>query len=108
MRIDVDEPDARNLFWEGMRDVANAAARHQDQALYQAIIKIGRAALAQGVDLVSSGGLFLQCPICDAQPGQLCINVASHPLGDRACHPERVELAAKAFSGEVPIPPPLR
>ncbi|MEG3633302.1 zinc finger domain-containing protein [Micromonospora palythoicola] len=108
MHIDVDEPDARNLFWEGMRDVADAAARHQDQALYQAIVKIGRAALAQGVELVPSGGLFLQCPICDALPGQLCINVAGHPLGDRECHPERVELAAKTLSGEAPLPPPLR
>ncbi|WFE46009.1 hypothetical protein [Verrucosispora sp. WMMD1129] len=108
MRIDVDEPDARDLFWEGMRDVADAAARHQDQDIYQAIVKIGRAALAQGIEVVSSGGLFLQCPICAALPGQRCVNVAGHPLGDRACHPERVELSAKAFKGEVPIPPPLR
>ncbi|MEV4710401.1 hypothetical protein [Micromonospora sp. NPDC049374] len=108
MRIDVDEPDARERFWEGMREVANAAARHQDQALYQAIVKIGKAALAQGIEVVPSGGLFLQCPICAALPGQRCINVAGHPLEDRACHPERVELAAKALSGEVPFPPPLQ
>ncbi|GAB3855744.1 hypothetical protein GCM10029963_50990 [Micromonospora andamanensis] len=107
MRIDVDEPDARERFWEGMRDVAYAAARYQDQALYQAIVKIGRAALAQGIELVSSGGLFLQCPVCDALPGQRCINMAGHPLHEQTCHPERVELAAKALSGEAPLPPPL-
>ncbi|MBQ1024495.1 hypothetical protein [Micromonospora sp. C95] len=108
MRIELDQPDARELFWEGLRDVAYAAARHQDQALFQAIVKIGRAGMAQGIEVVSSNGLFLQCPICAALPGQHCINVPSHPLGDRACHPERVELAAKALSGEAPLPPPLR
>jgi hypothetical protein len=105
MRIDVDEPDSGERFWEGMREVASAAARHQDQALYQAIAKIGRAALAQGVELVPSGGLFLKCPICDAVPGQRCISVAGHPQ-DEACHPERVEYAEKALHGEVAFPPP--
>lgn len=48
MRIDFDEPRAAELFWEGMRDVAAGAARHQDDDLYRAIVKIGRGALAQG------------------------------------------------------------
>ncbi|WP_203998058.1 zinc finger domain-containing protein [Micromonospora lutea] len=107
MRFNVDEPDARERFWEGMREVADAAARYQDQSLYQAIVKIGRAALAQGIQVVSSGGLFLLCPVCDAQPGQRCINVAGRPLGDQALHPERVELAQKTMRGEGPLPPPL-
>ncbi|MEV2241690.1 hypothetical protein [Micromonospora sp. NPDC049891] len=107
MRIDVDEPNARERFWEGMRDVAYAAARYQDEGLYQAIVKIGRAALAQGIEVVSSGGLFLRCPVCEALPGQRCTNVAGHPLGDDTCHPERIELAAKTLSGETPLPPPL-
>lgn len=108
MRVDIDQPDARERFWEGMREVASAAARHQDQGLYQAIVKIGRAALAQGVELVPSGGLFLRCPVCGAIPGQRCMSVASHPLYDEACHPERIELAAKALRGETPFPDPLR
>ncbi|WP_349875777.1 hypothetical protein ABIH81_16135 [Micromonospora sp. HUAS YX12] len=42
MRIDIDEPRAAELFWEGMREVAAGAARHQDDDLYRAIVKIGR------------------------------------------------------------------
>ncbi|MFF0366959.1 hypothetical protein [Micromonospora sp. NPDC005087] len=108
MRIDVDEPGAAEQSWEGMRAVAAAAARHQDYDLYMAIVKIGRAALAQGVDLVPSSGLFLQCPVCDALAAQRCTNVPGHPLSDSALHRQRIELAEKALSGEVPLPTPLR
>ncbi|MEV4489971.1 hypothetical protein AB0K04_07640 [Micromonospora coxensis] len=108
MRIDLDERNAAEQFWEGMREVAASAARHKDDDLYRSIVKIGRAALAQGGELVPSCGLFLWCPICNALPGQRCINVPSHPLGGDLLHPERVELAAKALKGEVPLPAPLR
>ncbi|GIJ79106.1 hypothetical protein Xph01_35380 [Micromonospora phaseoli] len=108
MRVDINEPRAAEKFWEGMREVAAAAARHQDYDLYKAIVTIGRSALAQGVELVPSSGLFLQCPVCSALPGQQCINVPSHPLHDDALHPQRTELARKAISGEVPLPRPLR
>ena len=108
MRIDIDEPMAAELFWEGMREVAAAAARHQDDDLYRAIVKIGRGALAQGSELVPQCGLFLQCPVCEAVAGQRCINVPSHPLRDAVLHPERIELAEMALKGEAPLPPPLR
>ncbi|MEU8111445.1 hypothetical protein [Micromonospora sp. NPDC048947] len=108
MRINIDEPDAVEKFWEGMREVAAAATRHQDDDLYDALVKIGRSALAQGVELVPSSGFFLQCPICSARSGQRCINVAGHVLGDSTLHSERVELAEKAISGEVPLPAPMR
>ncbi|MBQ1012551.1 hypothetical protein KBX53_16620 [Micromonospora sp. M51] len=108
MRIDIDEPNAVEQFWEGMREVAAAATRHQDDDLYQAIVKIGRSALAQGVELVPSSGFFLQCPVCSARSGQRCINVPAHPLSEDALHPARVELAEKAISGEIPLPAPIR
>ncbi|MEV4117427.1 hypothetical protein [Micromonospora sp. NPDC049645] len=109
MRVNIDEPDAVEQFWQGMREVAAAATRHQDEDLYDALVKIGRSALAQGVELVSSSGFFLECPICNARSGQRCINVPGHVLGgDGALHSERVELAEKAISGEVPLPAPMR
>ncbi|MET8202184.1 zinc finger domain-containing protein [Micromonospora taraxaci] len=108
MRIDVNEPNSVEQFWEGMREAAAAATRHQDDDLYHAIVKIGRSALAQGVELVPSSGFFLLCPVCSALSGQRCINVPGHPLDDTRLHPERVELAGKAIRGEVPLPRPLR
>ncbi|MBQ1045056.1 hypothetical protein KBX35_13900 [Micromonospora sp. C32] len=108
MRIDIDEPRAAELFWEGMREVAASAARHQDDGLYRAIVKIGRGALAQGGELVPQCGLFLQCPVCEAVAGQQCINVPGHPLSDDLLHPERVEMAEMALRGEAALPPPLR
>ncbi|MET8322628.1 hypothetical protein [Micromonospora sp. NPDC005189] len=108
VRIDINEPRAAEQFWEGMQVVAAAATRHQDYDLYRAIVTIGRAALAQGVELVPSSGLFLQCPVCNALAAQRCVNVPGHPLGgDGALHFQRVDLAEKAISGEVPLPPPL-
>ncbi|MFG1722361.1 hypothetical protein ACGFII_27440 [Micromonospora chalcea] len=108
MRIDIDEPMAAELFWEGMREVAAGAARHQDDDLYRALVKIGRGALAQGSELVPQCGLFLQCPVCEAVAGQRCINVPGHPLSDDVLHPERVELAEMALRGDAPLPPPPR
>ncbi|MEV1017187.1 hypothetical protein AB0I89_21280 [Micromonospora sp. NPDC049801] len=108
MRIDVNEPNSAENFWEGMREVAAAATRHQDDDLLAAVVKIGRAALAQGVELVPSSGFFLACPVCSAASGQRCINSPGHPLGDDRLHPERIELAGKAMRGEVPLPGPLR
>ncbi len=108
MRVDIDEPRAAEQFWEGMREAAAAATRHQDYDLYRAIVKIGRAALAQGVELVPSSGLFLQCPVCRSLAGQRCISVPAHPLRDNTLHPERTELAEQAIRGEVPLPVPLR
>ncbi|MCF0094454.1 hypothetical protein [Micromonospora sp. MH99] len=108
MLIDVNQPDSAEKFWEGMREVAASATRHQDYELFEALIKIGRAALAQGVELVPQCGFFLSCPVCSALSGQRCINAPGHPLGDHKLHPERVELAEKAIRGEVPLPGPLR
>ncbi|MDG4767649.1 hypothetical protein O7632_26670 [Solwaraspora sp. WMMD406] len=108
MHIDVYEPKAAEQFWEGLRDVAAAATRLKDDELYEAIVKIGRAGLAQGVELVPSSGLFLRCPVCDGLPGQRCINMPRHPVSDNALHPERIDLAKKALAGEVPLPAPLR
>ncbi|KOX04034.1 zinc finger domain-containing protein [Micromonospora profundi] len=107
MRIDIYEPRAVEQFWEGMHDVAAAAARHQDEDLYRALVKIGRAALAQGVELVPAGGLFLACPVCDAVPGQRCINVPGEPLNGTVLHRQRVDVMEKAMKGEAPLPGPL-
>ncbi|MGB2566954.1 zinc finger domain-containing protein [Micromonospora citrea] len=90
-------------FMEGMREVAAAATRYRDEALFAALLKMARAAASQGVLLEPQGGLFAPCPVCDAWPGQSCINVPGHLLHDDF-HPERVELAAKVLAGEVPPP----
>jgi hypothetical protein len=108
VRIEVNEPHSAERFWEGMREVAAAATRHQDDDLLRAVVKIGRSALAQGVELVPSCGFFLSCPVCSAGSGQRCINSPGRPLGDDRLHPERVELAEKTIRGEVPLPGPLR
>ncbi|MEU8185531.1 hypothetical protein AB0B85_03445 [Micromonospora sp. NPDC049044] len=107
MRIDINEPQAVEKFWEGMHDVAAAATRYQDDDLYVALVKIGRSALAQGVELVPAGGLFLRCPACDAVPGQHCVNVPGSPLNGHALHRQRVELVDKVLAGTVPLPDPL-
>ncbi|MCT2281415.1 hypothetical protein M3G91_27820 [Micromonospora chalcea] len=88
-----------------MREVAASAARHQDDDLYRALVKIGRGALAQGGELVPQCGLFLRCPVCEAVAGQQYINVRGDPLSDDLLHPERVEMALR---GEASLPPPLR
>ncbi|GGO11000.1 zinc finger domain-containing protein [Micromonospora parathelypteridis] len=108
VRIDINEPRAAERFWEGLREVAAAASRHRDPELYKSIVKIGRSALSQGVELVPSSGLFLQCPVCSVSPGQRCISVPRHPLQDDILHPARLELAEKALKGEIPLPVPLR
>ncbi|MFI6782345.1 hypothetical protein [Micromonospora sp. NPDC050276] len=108
MRINIDEPNAVEQFWEGMREVAAAATRHQDDDLYESIVKIGKSALAQGVELVPASGFFLHCPVCNARSGQRCINVPGHLLREGTLHSERVELAEKAISGEIPLPAPMR
>ncbi|MFI7249695.1 hypothetical protein [Micromonospora chalcea] len=58
-----------------MWEVAASAARHQDDDLYRAIVKIDRGALTQSGELVPQCGLFLRCPVCEAVAGQQYINV---------------------------------
>ncbi|MFG3301147.1 hypothetical protein [Micromonospora chersina] len=100
--IDIPRETAIKEFWDGMREVADAAARHRDDGLYKSLRKIGRAVVLRGVQ-IPGGGLFVPCPVCNAVPGQSCINVPAHPL-DAELHPERIELAEKAIAGEVKIP----
>ncbi|QLQ38582.1 zinc finger domain-containing protein [Micromonospora robiginosa] len=107
MHFELNEPRAAERFWEGMREIAAAATRHQDYELYAAIVTVGRAALSQGIELVPSGGLFLRCPVCSAVPGQRCINLPGHLLGDSQLHSERAVLAERVIRGEVPLPVPL-
>lgn len=90
-------------FMEGMRAVAAAGTRYRDDELFAALIKMARAAASQGVAVEPQDGRFAPCPVCDAVPGQNCINVPGRPLREDF-HPERVELAAKVLAGEVPCP----
>lgn len=90
-------------FMEGMREVAAVATRYRDEELFGALLKMARAAASQGVAIRPQGGKFAPCPVCDAVPGQSCVNVPGHPLRD-GFHPERVELAAKVLAGEAPPP----
>ncbi|WP_439117683.1 zinc finger domain-containing protein [Micromonospora sicca] len=68
-----------------------AAVRHRDLELHHAADEIVRAAQAKDLDPgpVES---YRPCPVCGAEPGQLCINVPGRPPvtpGDM--HPERTK-----------------
>ncbi|WP_446217934.1 zinc finger domain-containing protein [Micromonospora sp. IBHARD004] len=98
--IDMPSEQAQSLFWEGMQEVAEAATRHRDEELFDALRKIGKAAVSQGIEPVPQGGRFLRCPVCGSAPGQLCLSTPGHPLKDHF-HPERVDLVGKILTGEV-------
>jgi hypothetical protein len=100
---EMSKQEASDLFWEGMRELSGAAARDRDATLYQALLKVGRAALSQGIEPVHHSGLFVVCPVCGSAPGQRCINVPRHPLPDDF-HPERTELGKKVVEGHAPPP----
>ena len=97
-----DSDSAAAQFWDGMREVAAAATRHQDEELFGALHKIGRAITSGGLP-IPTGGQFVPCPVCRAVTGQSCINTPGHPLNDQF-HPERVELGEKLMAELAPIP----
>lgn len=78
-------------FWDGMRCVADAATETSDEKLFDAIRLVGEAAMATGIPIPATGE-FVHCPVCNAMPGQGCINVPNHTVPDHL-HPERTERA---------------
>lgn len=80
-------------FWDGIRCVATVATSTGNKALFQAIQVVSQAAIAVGISMPATGE-FVRCPVCDAMPGQRCINVPGHPLPDHL-HSERTERAWK-------------
>ncbi|MGC5377820.1 zinc finger domain-containing protein [Micromonospora sp. DT68] len=54
-----------------------------------------------------AGGLFLVCPVCDAAPGQRCINVPGEPLNGDILHRQRVDVVEKVIEGQAALPAPL-
>ncbi|RLP98860.1 GNAT family N-acetyltransferase [Micromonospora sp. CV4] len=70
-----------------VRDVHQAATRHQDDSLHQAAVEISRMAGELGHDPGSIED-WRSCPVCGAEPGALCISVPGHDMVDNV-HPER-------------------
>ncbi|WP_425293430.1 zinc finger domain-containing protein [Micromonospora cremea] len=85
--------DPGDLARSALERIHKAAVRHRDPELHHAAADIVRAAQARGLDPgpVES---YRPCPVCGAEPGQLCINVPGHPVAPADMHPERTETAA--------------
>ncbi|WP_433316722.1 zinc finger domain-containing protein [Micromonospora chersina] len=80
-------------FWSALQYITDAASAHRDEELYRAARKTGMAALSQGIPLPFEAG-YVGCPVCNAYPGQNCINLPRHVLKEKL-HPERVERSRK-------------
>ncbi|WP_439118291.1 zinc finger domain-containing protein [Micromonospora sicca] len=83
--------DPGELARSALQRIHMAAVRHRDLELHHAADEIVRAAQAKDLDPgpVES---YRPCPVCGAEPGQLCINVPGRPPvtpGDM--HPERTK-----------------
>ncbi|WP_132347945.1 hypothetical protein [Micromonospora sp. 15K316] len=73
-----------------LRRIHEAAVRHRDLELHRAAEEIARSAQARELDPgpVES---YRPCPVCGAEPGQLCINIPGRPVAPGEMHPERTE-----------------
>ncbi|WP_456299181.1 zinc finger domain-containing protein [Micromonospora echinaurantiaca] len=82
--------DPGELARSALQRIHQAAVRHRDTELHHAADDIVRAALARGLDPgpVES---YRPCPVCAAEPGQLCISVPGRPVHPGDIHPERTK-----------------
>ncbi|WBB66343.1 hypothetical protein [Micromonospora sp. WMMD812] len=82
--------DAGELARDALQQIHRAAVRHRDPELHRAANQIVRAAMSHGLDPgpVES---YRPCPVCGAEPGQLCINVPGRPVDPGGMHPERTQ-----------------
>ncbi|MGY0005921.1 zinc finger domain-containing protein [Micromonospora sp. I033] len=73
-----------------LQQIHEAAVRHRDLELHHAADDIVQAAQARGLDPgpVES---YRPCPVCGAEPGQLCVSVPGQPVTPGDMHPERTE-----------------
>ncbi|MFI6265830.1 hypothetical protein [Micromonospora sp. NPDC051006] len=82
--------DPSELARSALQRIHRAAVKYRDLELHHAADEIVRAALARGLDPgpVES---YRACPVCGAEPGQLCINVPGRPVSRGEMHPERTK-----------------
>ncbi|WP_425413485.1 zinc finger domain-containing protein [Micromonospora rhizosphaerae] len=82
--------DPGELARSALQRIHKAAVRHRDLELHHAADDIVRAAQAHGLDPgpVES---YRSCPVCGAEPGQLCVNVPGRPVTPGDMHPERTK-----------------
>ncbi|MFI5835948.1 hypothetical protein ACIA5A_19975 [Micromonospora sp. NPDC051300] len=79
-------------IWEALYELAAAAPLLDDPRLvHRPMRKIVESMLDQGFQRPATG-LFVRCPVCDSEIGQICINVPRHTLDDPV-HPERLALS---------------
>ncbi|WP_433315316.1 hypothetical protein [Micromonospora chersina] len=94
-----DDAELLTLFRNAVRRVRQAAVRHEDEDLHQAAMEIGYAVCTvwrgQGQPCLAPEDMC-DCPVCGAHPGQNCVSLPGHPLGDRPFHMERQHQWEKA------------
>lgn len=87
-----ENAELMNLFRNGVRGIRYAAVQHQDEDLHHAAAEISHAVCAvrrgRGQPCLDPEDMC-DCPVCGAHPGQYCISIPGHPIGDRPFHLER-------------------
>ncbi|GAB3175127.1 hypothetical protein GCM10027259_16090 [Micromonospora palomenae] len=82
--------DPGELGRSALQRIHKAAVRHRDLELHRAADDIVRAAQARGLD-PGSVESYRPCPVCGAEPGQLCMSVPGRPVKPGDMHPERTK-----------------
>ncbi|WP_442933856.1 zinc finger domain-containing protein [Micromonospora sp. CPCC 206171] len=82
--------DPGELARSALQRIHQAAVRHRDLELHHAADDIVRAAQARGLD-TGSVESYRPCPVCGAEPGQLCMSVPDRPVQPGNMHVERMQ-----------------
>lgn len=81
------------LARDAIRNIHRAAVTHGDPSLHEAAREVTRAAIAMGYQL-GPVEEYRPCPVCEAEPGQLCISIPGHEMVG-GVHPERTQEPAQ-------------
>ncbi|WP_123809787.1 zinc finger domain-containing protein [Micromonospora globispora] len=73
---------------EALFEVHHRAVTHDDDSLHRAADRIVDSLVQMGYPQMVHP-LLRHCPVCGSLPGQRCIKVPGHPLGEQRYHAER-------------------